>query len=88
MQQVLPRRFSLIEVEALCRFVSGGNASTGNTVIELQNPNPAAVEDMMNRGVIDRIGRSFRSVLLKICPTSHTGEMAIESLSMWKIRNG
>jgi len=56
LDQVLPCGLSVGETQPGKGFVRGRYSRAGCAVVEAENPYPAALEDMMDRRIIDWIG--------------------------------
>ena len=79
MEQLPPCRFAFDESQFVRERIGGRNARAGQAVVEAQHPNPAAVEDVVQRRVVRRVRRRFGR-RMKLVPPVDAFEVRIERL--------
>jgi hypothetical protein len=84
-EPLLPGNFSTREIE---RTLAARHPRAGEAMVEAQHPHPAAVEDVMQRGVIRRVGTAcIHSIAVQFLPAFHAGEMRVERLGGGQVRH-
>src|ERR1700733_9129471 len=81
LKNTLPGFRPIAETQSRGQSVGCRDTCAGYTVIELKHPDPPAIKDMVNRSVVNRIGR--RLIDPAICSPfkpAHSGEMTVEAL--------
>ena len=56
-KEPVPRTLLFLECEAVRDFTGCSNSGAGDSIVESKYPDPATLEDMMNRRCVDWIGR-------------------------------
>ena len=80
-QEPLPGMYSVHELQFRSDAIAGRHTSTGDAVIESENPDPPAIEDVMDRCGIDRVRRRIGGSMKRcIRQTPRAGEMAVQGL--------
>src|SRR5689334_21633694 len=86
LQDSPPCRLALSESYLLSECIRHGDTDARNAVVEPEHPHPAAIENMMQRGVIRRVGRSLLECEFwhRVC-TTHIREVREKSLRARKM---
>lgn len=84
----VPGGGSFGEVPSCCRFVCCRDACAGDAVVELEDPDPSAVEDVVDCGVVRRVGRLIvfggGAIERRFDPT-YSGEVTVEGLGRGEV---
>ena len=80
-KQPLPRSGALLKTQLRRELIRRRDACAGEAVVKLENPDPSAVKDVVNSGVIDRKGRlAVDTAELGFIQPAYAGKMTVETL--------
>jgi hypothetical protein len=81
LQQTVPCLPPLREAELVGHLLCDRNAGAGYPVVEMQQPNPTTVENMMNGRIFGGIGQTIQvGSVANFAQSSHSRKMAVEGL--------
>ncbi len=79
--QSFPCNFTIGKVQTSSSLICRGHTGAGDAIVEAENPYPAAIEDMMDSRIVDRIRRSVCSAIRRrLIETSYIRKVTIECL--------
>jgi hypothetical protein len=84
MEQACPRRLAFGEIKAVGEWSGSGDAGAGDAVVEVQQPDPATIEAVVDSSVFRRVGEeSAIARRAEFGWPSDSGEVAVKCLGRW-----